>query len=178
MKIKFQNHFYSEEQIQDLTNAKKVELYNQVAEVIGEKPVKKFADTKTANRRTWKILQDYKALKQSGAIDGEQDDDEGESEPEAPKDKKGRAMHFRFEKAEKVTPPRSPNSLRGQCVELLRDGAKFEDVKNLVEKFDNDRGVAHKNVERRAYELVRLLHYYLGYGMTHDLSTGIIKLKE
>jgi len=61
-------------------------------------------------------------------------------------------------------------TLRARGVDLLtrEKGATFKQVEAMVEKFDQDRGVPSKNVERRAYELVRLTHYYLGWGLKEE----------
>ena len=88
-----------------------------------------------------------------------------------PKAKKsnGRKRSFVFEARDDVQEPRSWNSLRGRVLKkMLNGGIAFDEVIDEVKRFDADRGVAEKFVERRAYEVVRLIHFYLGYGLDEE----------
>lgn len=52
--------------IDDMTGAQLLELYNLVSSNLGRGRVKRFADTKSAIRRTWTILQEYDAQDEGG----------------------------------------------------------------------------------------------------------------
>lgn len=93
--------------------------------------------------------------------------------------RKTRIMRFKFKPMKEIKHLRNPNTLRGRCVGLLSgEGATFEEVEDLVRAYDEEQGKEQKNITRRAYELVRIMHYYLGYGIHHDLDTGKIKIYE
>lgn len=82
---------------------------------------------------------------------------------------------FNYPVKDRVRIVQNPTSLRGRLVNLLQNGATFDQVVATVQDFDVARGVESKNVERRAYEAVRLLHSYVGYGLiTND--EGVIQL--
>ena len=58
-KIQFLKNSYSEHDLKQMKGSELVPLYNIIASNLGEKPVKKFTDLKTAVKRTWKILNWY-----------------------------------------------------------------------------------------------------------------------
>jgi DNA-binding MarR family transcriptional regulator len=100
-------------------------------------------------------------------------------ETKAAQQRKTRIMRFKFKPMKEIKHLRNPNTLRGRCVELLSgDGATFEQVEDLVRAYDEEQGKAQKNITRRAYELVRIMHYYLGYGIHHDIDSGVIRIYE
>lgn len=92
--------------------------------------------------------------------------------------KVGNRMSFAFKPLSSPKPPKSTaTTLRSLCYARMLKGCTFPDVINLIKDFDAGRGKGNDNtIERRAYELVRLMHYALGFGISHDESTGVIKL--
>ena len=143
--------------------------YNKAATTLGTRTVKKFADRKTAIRRTEEILiklKDHSAPPKKGK--------KGKT-TKAERKKRGMRFVFPFNGQDDLRSSLNTKTLRGQCVDLLRGGAKFSKVEALVEKYDRSKGRKSHDVERRAYELVRIMHYYLGYGINHD-TDGTIKL--
>ncbi len=163
--------------VSTLASKDQVELYNLLADNLGGgRPiphVHKFKDKATGTKRIIKALVTWDELP---------DDEEGAPEPVKParkkteRKKRGLRFVFPFNGKDNMRAIRSTETLRGQCVTLLEVGAKFAKVEALVEQFDADRGKVSKHVLRRAYELVRIMHYYVGYGVDHDQTTGLIKL--
>jgi hypothetical protein len=96
----------------------------------------------------------------------------------ATKEKQTRRMSFQFKPMSKQREIKNTASLRALCFEKMSgEGCKFDAVVRLVEKFDNNRGSGNgETIERRAYELVRIMHYQLGYGIQHDEATGYIRV--
>lgn len=90
--------------------------------------------------------------------------------------KKGtRAMgRFNLPLREEIHPIRA-GTLRYQAAELLKSGATFEQIEALVRNFDDEREKTSETVSRRAYEVVRLLHTFIGYGLRED-DKGVITL--
>jgi len=95
---------------------------------------------------------------------------------EPKKARKLRGMHFVFRpdvtirtcKGSITSRTDDTRTLRQRAVDLLTgDGATFAQVIETVKKFDDDRGkpTDPDTVDRRTYELIRLCHYYLGYGL-------------
>lgn len=188
--VTFRGQTHSFEQLEALTGPALVSLYNEVAPLVKANTVNRFSDHRTAARRTWGILVSY--AKKGEAEEPKAEPKKAEepapkAEPKAPKaprekkakpNKKPHGMYFNFPvgKPEVQRGVRDGDTLRGRCVELLLKGATFDKVERLVEQFDADKGRQSKHVTRRAYELVRIMHYYLGYGIRHDQETGEIKL--
>jgi hypothetical protein len=92
--------------------------------------------------------------------------------------KVGNRMSFAFKPLSSPKPPKgNATTLRSLCYDRMLKGCTFPDVITLIKDFDAGRGKGNSNtIERRAYELVRLMHYALGYGISHDEATGVIKL--
>jgi len=189
--VTFRGQTHSFERLEALTGPALVSLYNEVAPLVKANTVNRFSDHRTAARRTWGILVSYaeKGVEEAPAPKAEPKKAEepatrAKAEPKAPREKKAKAnkkphgMYFNFPvgKPEVQRGVRDGDTLRGRAVELLLNGATFDKVERLVEQFDADKGRQSKHVTRRAYELVRIMHYYLGYGIRHDQETGEIKL--
>ncbi len=150
--------------------------------------VKKFTDKKTALRRVAVTLSDYQAM-----VDGEASD-EGEAAPtpakatpaapKVKKERKLRGMRFVFKPEDTIreckgslkTNSGDSRTLRKRAVDTLTKGkgATFVEMQALVAAFDKERKTPTVNLERRTYELIRLMHYYLGYGLRQDAVTGKI----
>lgn len=92
--------------------------------------------------------------------------------------KVGNRMSFAFKPLSSPKAPKSTaTTLRSLCYARMLKGCTFPEVITLIKEFDAGRGKGNDNtIERRAYELVRLMHYALGFGISHDESTGVIKL--
>ena len=148
----------------NLSNSQLVDQYNEAAALLGQSSIKRFRDKQTALRRTTEILAmiEHKVAEPKA--------------PAKPRAKRGMRFVFPFHGSDHLRSTRNAETLRGRCTALLKGGATFADVKALVEEFDREHGKPSKYVERRAYELVRIMHYYLGYGIEHNQGTDIIKL--
>lgn len=93
--------------------------------------------------------------------------------------RKKREMYFNFPIGKEIKVPRA-GTLRAVVLEkLLAKGLTFDEVIEVVKKFDAERAAkgvdmkgADQNPERRAYEIVRIINYYLGYGLKH--TDGVI----
>lgn len=145
-------------QLETMTGAELVGLYNKNCVKLKNPlpPVKKFTDKETAVRRVANLLNDVEAQKPAANSN---------------KERKVRRKYFNFvgdETPKPYTPDMS--KLRGRLfVELKKpEGMTFERAMEIVREFDKDRGKEPFNVERRAYEGTRLIHYYLGYGLKQD----------
>jgi hypothetical protein len=187
----------------DYSNIKSSDLlaiYNEAARALGERTVNKFADKPTAVKRTQAII--VRATEIAGFVQWMRDHGHEAAEQArkstpppamaalvkaepvaaekktAPKvDKKERRMSFAFKPMKVQKAPKGEGSLRTLCLARLKEGARFDTVIRLVEKFDSNRGKGNQEtIERRAYELVRIMHYQLGYGVSHDETTGMIRV--
>ena len=92
--------------------------------------------------------------------------------------KVGVRMSFAFKARSDAHAPKGTQvTLRSLCYDRMLKGCTLLDVINLIKEFDAGRGKGNSNtVERRAYELVRIMHYTLGFGINHDEETGLLKL--
>lgn len=149
-----------------LTSAELVTKYNEAAQVRGLVAVKRFSDRRSAIRRTRSLLESpVKKAKPAAKAK--------KAKPAAERKKSGMRFVFPYRGDENFGKIQSENSLRGRAVTLLKAGAYFTDVVALVKQFDKDRGHGPGHQERRAYEVVRLLHYYVGYGLKQDADGKI-----
>ncbi len=162
-----------------------VTLFNLLRANVGiDKRVAKFTDKKTALKRVGEALAAYRAV-----VDAEEAEEAGtETEtppaPKAKKERKPRGMRFVFKpepairecKGSIKTTSGDTRTLRKRAVDALIKGrgATFAEMKDLVTQFDKERDATTKNLERRTYELIRLVHYYLGYGLRQDEKSGKI----
>lgn len=171
---------------EDLSGPEQVELFNLLGSNLGiDKRVNKFSDRKKGAARIIDRLKtwgDEEEIEEATAAPEPKAAPAPKAKP-APKKKeaserKKRGMRFVFPFNGDLRTLRNMDTLRGQCVTLLKEGATFKEVEELVVRFDQDRNKKPEHVERRAYELVRIMHYYVGYGISHDMETGIIKLHK
>jgi hypothetical protein len=135
-----------------------LEKYNRIAAQLGRPIVKKFSDRKTAERRLAAIEAELPPVQTPVA------------------EKRVRKPVFRFTPQAAAVRKRSNTSLRARCEDLLSrpDGAVFTEIEALVEEFDRERNKPSVNVKRRAYELVRIMHYQFGHGL--DDRNGRLRL--
>lgn len=141
--------------LETLSLSELAKMYNELAKKADKPEVKKFSDKKSAVRRVKALANDVKPAKASTP-------------------RKPRGMRFVFRPEATIRDTKGTiksksddtRTLRTRAVALLTGkGATFKAVEATVEKFDQDRGKKSVNIERRAYELIRLVHYYLGYGL-------------
>ena len=140
-----------------------VVMYNSAAQKLGRKPVARFSDLKTALRRTREILEVAPA-------------DTLELKPT--KGRKTRGFNFPV----KDVKPLRQGTLRAAIRDAMEEssaegkGLTFEQIKKVVEKFDKKHDLEPYDVDIRAYEATRLLHFYCGYGMSQPEQDGPITL--
>jgi hypothetical protein len=153
--------------LSSMSGAELLGLHNLVASNLGRGAVKRFSDTETARRRTWAILDQYAKTDELGSEDPAKDDaaqETAEAAPEEPKakkpkaPKKARGPRYVFA-ADDTIKPVKPNTARGKALELLLrpEGATQTEVE----------AVTGWN-KKQAYEGIRLIHYYSGYGLRQD----------
>ncbi len=183
----------NEMNIDTMTGPELVVAYNEAAIKLGSNAVKRFTDRETGVRRTTKMV--HAADEALGLIVVPLEDAIKKSVSKAPpvettpiststkKTRKKRGMRFVFPllgepirdcKVTCTTVSGDTRTLRHRCRDMLLTGATFGSVETLVVAFDEDVGKTSANVERRAYELVRIMHYYLGYRVSH--TDGVIQL--
>lgn len=157
--------------------------YNEAAATLGIQSVIRFSDHRAAVRRTGKLLAQVAAgdktpsktkTKKPKAKAKAKAKDTSSATP--PKKKRRMRFVFPYDGDDRLRTIRQGPTLRAGCIKLLEKGATFDQVKELVVAFDKQRDKPVKSLERRAYEIVRIMHYYLGYGLDHDMETGIITL--
>jgi hypothetical protein len=88
-------------------------------------------------------------------------------------------MSFNFKPLSSAAPPKgSASSLRSLCyARMSKVPCTYQDIVDVIKGFDAGRGKGNANtIDRRAYELIRLMHYALGFGIKHDEVTGLISL--
>ena len=149
-----------------------VGLYNVKAKELGLPEVKRFSDMKAALKRTSAIYagEVKPKVEKAGQPAVKKKVAKGKGVKVAAadaKERKVRGMRFVFPTEKEIKPVRE-GSKRHMALELLSrpEGATFEQV---MKKTGWDR--------KDCYEGVRLLHYYSGYGMSHNLETGVIHVK-
>lgn len=157
------------------------DAYNAAASFLKEKAVSRFSDKATALKRTLAIVgrlpDDAPPAPEPKVAAPAPKTAKPAKTPKEPVERRKRQAYFTFPVADSIRKVRDSDSLRGQCVVLLTEGATFAQIEKLVNSFDGARGSSPGNLERRTYELIRIMHYYLGYGMTHNAESGVIKLR-
>jgi hypothetical protein len=145
-------------------------MYNKAAGLLGEKPCARFADRSSALRRTQEIVA---RANLNLASDPEPEAQEAPAPaPKKPKaERKQRGPYFKFKPREDHRQPK-PDTMRGKAFALLRreGGASLReimDVYNSEEGWDlsNPDTPQYRDMRRRAYEGIRLMHYIHGYGL-------------
>ena len=146
--------------LEQMTGPELLSLHNLVASNLGRTGTKRFSDTKSAIRRTWAILEEYAqaddtTTQSAPPAPKPEAPDKPKREPRAKPEPKGRGRRFVFAPEAEIKPVRA-DSARGRALAILtrEGGATFEEVMK-----------ATGWNEKRAYEGIRLLHYYSGYGL-------------
>lgn len=168
--ITFQGRTYTPEVLATMTIQELTDLHNRVASLTGGIEAIKFSDEISAQTLTWAMLSGDESPRQI-------------TRPTLPPipwekvtaaPKASRKKIFKFPAEKDIKPPKA-GTLRHDVLEAMRRGVTYNDVINLVREFDARRGLDEKNTDRRAYEVIRLLHYYCGYGMDQS-PEGVIKI--
>lgn len=145
-------------------------IYRLVASNLGEPEVKRFADKPTAVKRTWAILERYAATETPASAPAAPEAPAPVAEPtpvaDAPKakaERKKRGMRFVFPAESEIKTARE-GTARAKALSLLQrpEGASFQEVMDITGWN-----------EKQAYEGIRIIHYYLGWGMKQDAEGRI-----
>lgn len=171
-----------------MTGPQLLDLFNLVSANLGKGRVNRFSDRKAAEKRTWGILETFEAeaategkVELSPAdkkqITEEAQARKGGSKPAAPKpaDKKARkprGMRFVFPADKEIKPVRE-GTFRAKLVELFSTGkgATFDEA--MAATWGSKKDMDVETAKKTTYEGIRLLHYYVGYGMKQDADGRI-----
>lgn len=151
-----------------LNRAQLTERYNEAALELALKTVKSFRDHATALRRTEEIL----------ARIAQPVKEQARAPKAAAKEKKarGRKPYFVWKPKDSLKPLGRKDSLRTRAIDRMKADCTMDDLMALVRQFDTVKGKTSETVYHRAYELVRIAHYTIGYGVHHDQATGIFRI--
>lgn len=178
--------------LDEMTGPQLVELFRLVSSNLGEETrTTRFSDTKAGVKRTWAALQRCDAANDQSLGTGDkpkveltdadkrQIADEAESrQAPAPapapekKTRKPRGMRFVFPAGDEIKPVRE-GTFRAKLVELFSKapGATFEEA--MAATWGSKEGMDPEVAKKTCYEGIRLLHYYVGYGMKQDADGRI-----
>ncbi len=165
--VTFQGIQFTEKMLADEKTADLVSTYNKIAEANGEKTVNKFSDRQSAIKRTWAMLQKHgKAVKKTPKSDGE-----GQT----------RTKRFNYVAIGNPKPVREDTTenpvLRHRLIKQMMtpEGCSVNQAIAIVKQFDKDRKAQGKTIysgtdtiHTRAYEGMRLVHYYANYSLKQD----------
>lgn len=172
--------------LDQMTGLELVELYRLVKSNLGEEVrTSRFSDSATGIKRTWEALQAFDAASDEslGAADKGKveltDADKKQIKDEAadrkasqPKTRKPRGMRFVFPASDEIKSVR-PGTFRAKLVELFSTGkgATFDEA--MAATWGSKKGMDEETAKKTTYEGIRLLHYYVGYGMKQDADGRI-----
>jgi hypothetical protein len=164
--IQFGVDVYTKEILESLTLGALADLYNSVADSIMKNNVNRFSTKEAGVRRVWDILLEYKQIHN-----------------EKKKELLPSAINYLGMRAElpasadgDVVPLKSKTSIRAKCLEVLLEGATYNQLEDIFIEADSKRKTVGKDIQSRIYQMIRIFHYYYGYG-TQSLENGtIIKL--
>lgn len=132
--------------------------YNALAPALG-KPIRKgFSDKKAAEAAIKGLIEEVAMLREEGG--GRRD------------------YHYPMGS---VKPAPRKDSLRGRCFEMLLKGATFAEVMAMVSQHQpkQAKGAPYKtDLRYRTFRLITSMHHGLGYGLTKDDETGIIRIEH
>lgn len=126
-----------------------VDRHNKLAEMLQLKTVKRFENKSIAVQRLVRIEAEARARFSVTPA------------------KKKRQKVFNYPPLEAIKALK-PGSLRAEARDLLLGGATLAKVEELVASWDVRSGKKPHRLEPRAYGLVRLLHYYIGYALREE----------
>ena len=160
--IQFTEAMLAEESMGDL-----LKTYNKIAGQHNEKPVNKFSDKKSAVRRVWAMLQKHGKATKKGAKERAE--------------RRVRSKRFNYVAVGQPKPvredtPENPVLRHRLILQLMTpEGCSVNKAIEIVKKFDADRKRLDKDIyskpgtiETRAYEGLRLVHYYANYSLKQE----------
>lgn len=158
------------EDLDSLSGSQQVSVYNALVTELNKfgfslSFTKRFSDKATARKRILVSLFDlFKARSE-----------EAKKAQAAPKARKPRGMRFVFPAADEIKTVREGTN-RHKLIQMLssENGATFEEC--LAATWGQNKEMDEETQRKTCYEAIRLIHYYVGYGMTQD-EEGRIKLK-
>jgi len=172
--------------LDQMTGSELVELYRLIKSNLGEEVrTTRFSDSATGIKRTWEALQAYDAAgdESLGTADKGKveltDADKKQIKDEAadrkatqPKARKPRGMRFVFPAGDEIKSVR-PGTFRAKLVELFSTGkgATFDEA--MAATWGSKKGMDEETAKKTTYEGIRLVHYYVGYGMKQDADGRI-----
>ena len=135
--------------LKNLTGSALVKMYNEAAEALGRKTVKKFSNKQTSIKRTTAILSELK--------------------PAAKTTRKPKTYDLPFVGLQHKL---RSGSIRDRFFAAMsaKGGASSDDLSEIVAEFDAERGTGGSTI-RRARSYVRIMHTYHGFGI-RQLSDG------
>jgi hypothetical protein len=149
----------------NLSQMKTTELlavYNKTAKQTNQKTIKRFADKKSAIRRTKNILKLV------------------ESKPATTSTKSKFPLGIRsgFKPDRTIIELKKKNTLRSKMLPKLLKGVKEKEILDFVEAWHKEnKKKLRRSTRDAAYELVRIFHFDYGYGLDADeLKNGKLKL--
>ena len=154
--------------LNDMSTSDLLALYNEKAKALNEKPVKRFADRKTALRRTAEIV------KIANGVDAEES--AARAAPKATKPAKakaekaapsGRTADFTAPMREGGPQAYREGTNRAKLIEFLTDGVGHTFEECVAKGFYPDR--------RNTYEAIKYLNTYVGFGI-QQTQDGRLKL--
>lgn len=160
--------------IEELTTSELVSIHNLASQNMGGGRVNRFSDKATALKRTRAKLLEFIEFLENG------DEAEPEKAKKTPSPKKGgrkkRGMRFVFPKTDEVKKTREGTN-RAKLIELLsrEKGASFEEC--MAATWGPRKDMSEEQKVTTTYEGIRLLHYYVGYGMRQDEAGRIYLVK-
>lgn len=172
----------------ELTGKNLLNLFNAIQDVTeGGKPTKKFSSRANGQNRTLKAIETLIENGNVADLDEHFQSIIAEMQPKAKAAskasggtgrKKGNYDFNRPAANAGGNYPKNAKSLRALTITALSEkgGKTFKEVEAIVRDFDAARGKTSTTVERRAYELIRLINSANGYGIKHDPKTGKIQV--
>ncbi len=132
--------------------------YNALAPALG-KPIRRgFSDKKSAEAAIATLLKEVTHLREESA---------GRKDYNYP--------------TGSVKPIPKEDTLRGRCFRMLLKGATFAEIMATVSQYQpqQKKGVPYRtDLRYRTFRLITSMHHGLGYGLTKDEETGIIRIEQ
>ena len=161
-------------QLATLTAPQLLLKYNAAAARLGRKPVNRFADLKTALRRTKEIL----AVSPDAPEEAEAAPKAKELKLVAPKSRRTKGYNFPLRKTlKKLNKGTIREAIFQHLATNAKDGVTEESVRQVIVTWKKSKGEV-PNMERLAidtYEHIRNLHLYVGYGLQQG-EDGLIHI--
>jgi hypothetical protein len=157
--------------LNDLAN-----IYNDLAQTLGEKSVKKFSDRKSGVRRTLAFL---------ARVDAGPEAEEASKPITTPApERKLQKSSINFlgmrqdikasDEGQKEL--KRANSGRGRALPLLLAGATYDELRKHFIDADKARGNTYRDPDIRMYEMVRIFCHVYGYGTQSSEDGSVVTL--